>query len=57
LWKEIVREEKLENERLRMELDKLRLQTEIESPTYKLQSLKLKMERERFGLEEAKAKL
>ena len=52
-----MRDEKLENQRLRIQLDKLRLQKEIESPTYKLHSLKFKMERERVGLEEAKAKL
>lgn len=39
------------------ESDKLRLQKEIESPTYKLHELKFKMERERVGLEESKAKL
>jgi len=38
-------------------LDKVRLQREIESPTYKLHQLKFKMERERVGLEESKAKL
>ena len=42
---------------MRTELDKLRLQREIESPTYKLHQLKFRMERERVGLEEAKAKL
>lgn len=38
-------------------MDKLRLEREIESPTYKMQELKYKMERERVGLEESKAKL
>ena len=40
-----------------MDLDKLRLEKEIESPTYKLQELKFKMERETVKIEEAKAKL
>ena len=35
----------------------MRLQREIESPTYKLHQLKLRMEREQVGLEEAKARL
>ena len=42
---------------MRTQLDKVRLEREIESPTYKLQELKFKMERQRFGLEESKAKL
>ena len=36
LLKEIVRDEKIDNQKLRTQLDKLRLQREIESPTYKL---------------------
>ena len=57
LLKDLLREEKLQNQKLRTQIDKLRLQREIESPTYKLHQLKFKMERERVGLEEAKAKL
>ena len=57
LLKELLQEEKLANQKLRTEIDKVRLQKEIESPTYKLHQLKFKMERERVGLEEAKAKL
>ena len=52
-----MRDEKIQNQKLRTQIDKLRLQREIESPTYKLHQLRFKMERETIALEEAKTKL
>lgn len=48
--KEMLRNEKLKNSDLRVQLDKLRLAREIESPSYQLAQLKFAMEREQLKL-------
>ena len=52
----MLRNEKLKNSDLRVQLDKLRLAREIESPSYQLAQLKFSMEREQLKLQEIVAR-